>query len=156
MRSSLSFCLVAAGIVCSCASGGSAVDSPGAGGDPPDSGSPDVPVVDSGPSGPAADAATCVHNTDCQSSTLCSPTGGFACMGGFCVPTGKPMSCDDGVPCTDDSCDAATNMCVHTPTDSNCPAGEYCDSTLNCVQTLPCMAGDSVCDRLTMGACDPW
>src|SRR5205823_3815137 len=33
------------------------------------------------------------------------------------------------------------------------PAMSYCDPTLNCVQSLPCMPGDSVCDRLNVDSC---
>ena len=95
----------------------------------------------------------CVHNSDCTMPNLCSGTNGVACVGGFCVPTGKSENCDDGVACTDDSCDANTNMCVHKPNDASCPNGAYCDPVMNCVQTLPCMAGDSVCDRLNTTSC---
>jgi len=98
------------------------------------------------------DAMSCVHNDDCTGPNICS--SGYACQGGLCIPTGKPQNCDDGVPCTDDSCDAQSNKCVHTPNDSNCPNGEYCDPVKNCVQTLPCTSGSSVCDRLNTNACD--
>jgi hypothetical protein len=105
-----------------------------------------------GDSGPLK---TCVHNDDCTAPNICSGTNGQACMGGFCVPTGKPENCDDGVACTDDSCDANANKCKHTPNDASCPNGSYCDTTMNCVQTLPCMtAGDTVCDRLDTTSCD--
>ena len=106
--------------------------------------------------GPTQDAnglQTCVHNTDCTSPNLCVGDNGVECAGGFCVPTGQPMNCDDGIACTTDSCDANTNACVHTPNDSACPNGEYCDPTQNCVQELPCTPGDSVCDRLNVSPC---
>ncbi len=99
-----------------------------------------------------ADAMSCVHNDDCTGSNIC--TSGYACLGGLCVPTGKPQNCDDGVPCTDDSCSAQQNKCVHTPNDSNCPNSEYCDPVKNCVQTLPCTPGSSVCDRLNTDVCN--
>jgi hypothetical protein len=103
---------------------------------------------------------TCVHNSDCTSPNLCVGNNGVECAGGFCVPTGKPMQCDDGVPCMTATCDANTNACVFTPNDSACPDGEYCDPTLNCVASLPCSPGDSVCDRLDvtcsgLWTCDP-
>jgi len=112
---------------------------------------------DSAVTPPGEDAAglqTCVHNTDCTSPNMCVGDNGVECAGGFCVPTGQPMNCDDGIACTSDSCDATTNSCVHTPNDAACPDGEYCDTTLNCVQELPCTPGDSVCDRLDVSACD--
>ena len=147
-------------VVYGCAGGGSATDGfagddgggndGGAFGDAsqPDSGGNDA-ATDSGP------LKTCVHNDDCKAPSICTGTNGQACMGGFCVPTGKPQNCDDGVACTSDSCDANTNGCKHTPNDSACPNNSYCDPMSNCVQTLPCTGPtDTVCDRLNTTACD--
>src|SRR5579871_5452301 len=145
-----------AGLVYGCAGGGSTsggFTDAGGGGEAeggidasPDRSSP----VDSG-TPPPADAQTCTHNDDCTGPNLC--TSGYQCLGGLCIPTGMPQSCDDGVPCTQDSCSAQTNQCVHTPVDANCPNGETCDPMMNCVSTLPCMPGDSVCERLDTNAC---
>ncbi len=98
---------------------------------------------------------TCVHDGDCTAGVpnLCLGTNGVAFHGGFCVPTGKPMNCDDGISCTSDSCDATSSQCVHTPNDAACPAGAYCDPKANCVASLPCTPGDSVCDRLDTSSC---
>ena len=98
---------------------------------------------------------TCVHNSDCTAgvANLCQGNNGVACLGGFCIPTGKPENCDDGIACVNASCDANTNQCVFTPNDSACPTGSYCDPALNCVANLPCTPGDSVCDRLDTNAC---
>src|SRR2546425_11935512 len=41
---------------------------------------------------------------------------------GGCVHT--PRNCDDGDPCTDDSCDPITGDCVHAP--HNCDDGNAC------------------------------
>jgi len=154
VRRFLAIGLLGSVLVYGCAGGGSTftgVEDEG-GADSSGSSGSDSGKVEGGQT-PPPDAATCVHNTDCTSASLCSATGGFQCMGGFCIPTGKPMNCDDGVPCTDDSCSAMTNKCVHTPDDMNCPSGEFCDPIMNCVQTLPCTPGDSVCDRLDTNAC---
>ena len=138
-----------------CAGEGSATnagfDEGGAGG--ADASTGDAGLGDGG-SGEGGPLATCVHSDDCTGPNLCAGTNGVSCVGGFCVPTGKPQSCDDGVACTDDSCDANKNKCVHKANDSACPNGSYCDPAQNCVQTLPCMPGDSVCDRLNTTACD--
>jgi hypothetical protein len=105
------------------------------------------------------DASTgqpCVHNSDCVAgvANLCEGNNGVACILGFCVATGKPENCDDGIACTSDSCNVSTNQCAHTPTDSACPADSYCDPTNGCVANLPCTAGGSVCDRLDVSACE--
>ncbi len=118
-------------------------------GSPMSDGSTSDAPTDSGP------PKTCVHNDDCKGPNICSGTNGQACMGGFCVPTGKAQNCDDGVACTDDSCDANANACKHKPNDSACPNNSYCDPMSNCVQTLPCTGPtDTVCDRLNTTACD--
>ena len=96
---------------------------------------------------------TCVNNGDCTAPNLCAGNNGMACLGGFCVATNMPMNCADGVPCTTDTCDTTTNKCVYVPNDANCPAGQYCDVTMNCVAMLPCTPGDGVCDRLDTTAC---
>jgi hypothetical protein len=103
----------------------------------------------------AATGAPCVHNSDCAAgvTNLCSGNNGVACIGGFCVATGKPENCDDGIACTSDSCNVNTNQCVHTPNDSACPADSYCDPTKGCVANLPCTVGGSVCDRLDVSVC---
>jgi len=94
---------------------------------------------------------TCVHATDCTGPNLCS--SGFQCLAGFCIGTNQPMNCDDGVACTTDSCNSNTNSCQHTPVDGNCPSGEYCDPTMNCVAQLACTPGSSICDRLDTTVC---
>jgi hypothetical protein len=101
---------------------------------------------------------TCVHNSDCTAGVpnLCEGNNGVACLGGFCVNTGKPMVCDDGIACASATCNANTNQCVYTPNDSACPAGSYCSLTglvTGCVSNLPCTPGGSVCDRLDVNAC---
>jgi hypothetical protein len=59
-------------------------------------------------------------------------SGGAAGAGGSCA-------CDDGVDCTDDTCDT-DGECVHTPNHANCPdSGDVCtpnqcDAELDCQQ----------------------
>jgi hypothetical protein len=55
-----------------------------------------------------------------------------------------PSSCDDGVPCTSDRCDAATGACVHVPDDGACPAGQRCAPMLGCVARA--CTNDASCD----------
>jgi hypothetical protein len=69
---------------------------------------------------------------------------------------GTPVDCDDGVGCTDDSCDEVNDQCVNTVNDANCPddgafcnGDEFCDAQLDCQSTgNPCPPGE-VCDELT-------
>jgi hypothetical protein len=74
------------------------------------------------------------------------------------VPTGTPtpqcksdLECDDGVPCTVDTCDAG--VCRHTPDDAQCDDGNVCTSdTCNavtgCVNTFEDADGDGICNAL--------
>jgi hypothetical protein len=71
----------------------------------------------------------------CDDGSAC--TVGDVCQGGACAP-GKPLVCNDGNGCTDDSCDATTG----------------CTSAAN---TAPCNDGNtcSVDDTCKDGACQP-
>ncbi|MEE9293297.1 MAG: hypothetical protein V3U83_10245, partial [Acidobacteriota bacterium] len=51
-------------------------------------------------------------NTSCEDGLFCN--GMETCQAGLCT-SGAPVTCDDVNPCTMDSCDEGTNMCVNTP-----------------------------------------
>jgi hypothetical protein len=53
--------------------------------------------------------------------------------------------CDDGVGCTDDSCDVATGNCVYTPDDALCDDGQFCNGAESCDTMLDCQAGSDPC-----------
>ncbi|HEY3242334.1 MAG TPA: hypothetical protein VGM03_03200, partial [Phycisphaerae bacterium] len=75
-----------------------------------------------------SDAANaCLHTPDdaaCDDGAFCN--GAETCVAGLGCLVGMPPDCDDGVPCTVDSCDAALNTCVHTPLDALCDDGTVC------------------------------
>jgi hypothetical protein len=72
----------------------------------------------------------CVHvPTNCDDGNPCT-TDSCDPVGG-CVHA--PISCDDGQICTDDSCNPATGQCVHTPT--NCDDANPCTND-TCAQGL--------------------
>src|SRR4051812_46652015 len=52
----------------------------------------------------------CIVDDDCEFTDLCSPRH---CIESICVT--EPVSCDDGDPCTSDSCDSASGECSFTP-----------------------------------------
>lgn len=65
----------------------------------------------------------CVHTFNslpCDDSNACT-TGDF-CSGGNCV-SGPPQDCDDGDPCTQDSCSPATGGCINTPAGGSASGG---------------------------------
>ncbi|MCK9420522.1 MAG: hypothetical protein M0R70_14215 [Nitrospirae bacterium] len=55
----------------------------------------------------------------------------FNVMGVPPVPV-CPASCDDGIDCTEDSCDVATGACVHTPLGSCCTSAADCNDNNIC------------------------
>jgi hypothetical protein len=53
----------------------------------------------------------CSTATECQDGIFCN--GAEVCMPEFgCAPAERPRVCDDSNPCTRDSCDSASDMCV--------------------------------------------
>lgn len=75
----------------------------------------------------------CTHTLSdsiCQDGVFC--TGDKRCTLSGCVTT--PRNCDDGIACTDDTCDEASKSCKHTPDDSKCPISQACDPTQGCEQ----------------------
>ncbi len=96
------------------------------------------------------DDAPCDNGVFCDGAETCDPTLG-------CQP-GTPPTCDDGVGCTDDSCDAETDACVHMPNDALCDNGLYCDGVELCHGLLDCRVGiPPDCDdgvACTVDSCD--
>jgi MYXO-CTERM domain-containing protein len=117
---------------------------------------------------------TCSRDSQCLIGTCDS--------GGSCIP-GNQKGCDDGNPCTDDSCDPQTGGCIGTPNDNNacsdndvCTVGDHCSNGVcksgtqhpTCDDGDPCT--DDSCDYVigcnhttrcwdnnicTTDACDP-
>ena len=92
----------------------------------------------------------CDDSTFCNGSEECSPgTAGAGADG--CV-AGTPPPCNDGVSCTDDSCDEANRRCKFTPVNSRCADATFCNGNETCdpvngAQGTGCRAGTPVdCD----------
>jgi cysteine-rich repeat protein len=100
-------------------------------------------------------ATGCVHTPNtapCSDFDAC--TAGDTCSGGRCVG-GTARSCDDGNPCTDDSCNPLTG-CVYTAnaapcddldpctTGDTCAGGSCTGALLSCDDGNPCT--DDACD----------
>ena len=77
--------------------------------------------------------------TECADGLLC--TGPDACLNGVC--RGTPLDCDDGLPCTSDSCDQKDG-CVHSPlSEGSCDDGDPCTTEDTCVDGA-CTGGSPV------------
>ncbi len=80
----------------------------------------------------------CTTDADCADADMCNGAETCDTSDGTCV-AGTPLSCDDGVDCTDDSCAMATG-CSNVANDANCDDGNpctsgSCDMTGDCSQT---------------------
>jgi len=86
---------------------------------------------------PLADGAPCEDGDWC--------TVGDTCAGGTCR-TGEERSCDDGNPCTADSCSSAGRACLHAAVGGLCDDGDPCTLGDHC--NLGSCVGGSVdpCD----------
>ena len=81
--------------------------------------------------------AICDNGDFCDGAETCDPTNG--------CQSGTPPNCDDGVGCTDDSCN--NGACVNTPNDGNCSSGDECNGAETCHATNDCQAGPVFSDE---------
>lgn len=93
---------------------------------------------------PAADACTnapddgaCDNGVFCDGAERCDSVND-------CQP-GVPPACDDGVVCTVDTCDPATDSCVNAPDDAACNNGVFCDGVEVCDPAADCLVGQDPC-----------
>jgi hypothetical protein len=105
--------------------------------------------------------AGCQHpaaldGTPCPDTTVCN--GAETCQAGTCT-AGAPLACDDGNPCTTDSC-LPISGCQHpaVPNGTGCSDGDACNGAETC-QAGSCTAGAPLaCDDgndCTLDSCDP-
>ncbi len=76
---------------------------------------------------------SCDDGQFCNGVETCDPVLG-------CKP-GQIPNCDDGIPCTIDSCSPQLNACQHIPNDSLCSNGLFCDGTETCNPQTGCVPG---------------
>ena len=109
-----------------------------------------------------AEFEVCAHDavkddTPCDNGQKCN--GPDYCQGGVCLP-GPATNCNDGNPCTTDSCDKVKNACNNKPVadGTNCSDGSACTLGDQCGKGL-CLPGSvTKCDDqndCTTDACDP-
>ncbi len=104
----------------------------------------------------------CLGDFDCDDGFFCN--GVERCVDGACR-IAINAACDDGIPCTQDLCDATTDTCMNVPRSSFCDDGlfcngmEVCDPATGCKPGIPvdCDDGtnctDDFCDETT-GTCN--
>ncbi len=82
--------------------------------------------------------ALCDNGLFCDGAETCGGPNG-------CLP-GTPPILDDGVDCTEDSCDEASQAIVHAPVDALCDDGLWCNGTETCDIFDDCQPGASPCE----------
>ena len=90
-----------------------------------------------------------VNDGNCDNGAFCD--GAETCDALLDCQAGTPPAIDDGVACTDDSCDEGTDTIVNAVNDGNCDNGLFCDGAETCDPLLDCQAGTDPCGG---GACD--
>ncbi len=80
-----------------------------------------------------------VNNANCDNGLFCDGVEVCNAISG-CL-TGLPPNIDDGVACTDDSCDETNNVVVHAVNDASCSNGMVCDGTETCDPISDCQMG---------------
>ena len=79
------------------------------------------------------DAASCDDGAFCNGQEICDQVLG-------CLPGTAPVT-DDGVGCTDDSCDEVNDVVVNAANDANCDDTLFCNGTETCDAVNDCQAG---------------
>jgi len=105
------------------------------------------------------DGGSCTHPAvreggTCNDGNAC--TVGEVCLNGVCGG-GSSRNCDDGNPCTDDSCDPV-NGCVHTNNSGPCDDGDACTRDDTCragvCRGIPARCGDGIVQSQCFEQCD--
>ncbi len=101
-------------------------------------------------------SGACQTDADCSDDVFCN--GEERCVADIgCLP-GEPPSCDDGISCTADSCDAGADACANDTDDALCDDGRTCNGTETCDAAEGCSAADiPECDdgvACTWDTCD--
>jgi uncharacterized delta-60 repeat protein len=96
--------------------------------------------------------ASCAGNDPCAATLACDAEHA-------CKAAGGPSDCDDGDPCTLDTCDAGSGTCTHVAAKAGTPCedGDLCSVGDSCIGGA-CHGSPRLCcdgDDCTTDACDP-
>jgi hypothetical protein len=79
------------------------------------------------------------NNANCDNGLFCD--GAETCDASQGCLAGTPPTVDDGVSCTDDSCDENNDIVVNAANDANCDNGQFCDGSETCDAAQGCQDG---------------
>lgn len=81
----------------------------------------------------------CDNGLYCDGTETCDSSSGVAVCSAETAP-----NCDDGVGCTDDSCNETTDRCDNTSNNATCDDGLYCNGAETCDPANDCQAGTAI------------
>ncbi len=81
-------------------------------------------------------------DANCDDGDYCN--GDETCDDVLDCQAGTAITCDDGVGCTDDSCNETTDQCESVVNNASCDDGAYCNGTETCDMNADCLPGTSV------------
>jgi len=84
----------------------------------------------------------CYEDPDCNDGHYCN--GVEACVDDYCH-AGTPIDCDDGVGCTDDTCNEILEQCDNVPNDAYCIDSLFCNGVETCDAVSDCLPGTDPC-----------
>jgi hypothetical protein len=97
------------------------------------------------------------NDGSCADGNLCN--GVETCDAVNDCEAGTPVDPDDGVGCTDDSCDPVTGVVTNAPNDGSCADGNLCNGVETCDAVNDCESGTPIDPDDSVGctddSCDP-
>jgi len=88
----------------------------------------------------------CETDPDCDDGLFCN--GVETCDALLGCQGGSAPSCDDGVSCTDDSCNVGSDSCDNLVNDGSCGNGVFCDGVETCDPLSGCQPAGDPCPGL--------
>ncbi len=88
-----------------------------------------------------------VSNASCDNGLFCD--GVETCDAVLDCQAGVAVNCNDGIGCTNDSCNEVTNACDNVANNANCDDGLFCNGAETCSAALDCQAGSDPCPGQT-------
>lgn len=89
---------------------------------------------------PLDQCVNCLVDADCDNGVFCDGDETCNVGTGTCV-AGTAPNCNDGVACTADSCNEATDSCDNEPSDAACSDSKFCTGLETCDPVDGCQAG---------------
>jgi len=92
----------------------------------------------------------CLIDGDCDDGLFCN--GDETCANNQCQPGSFP--CDDGVACTNDTCNESGDSCSHSPVDALCSDNVFCNGAETCNAVLGCQPATFPCTSPSAPNCN--